>query len=151
MNKETFRIAQKAFITNEKGELLVVRFSHHEKLIPENIRGTWDFPGGGLEYLEDLKEGLLREIREELGDVRITIRKPIATWTFTIQNGEIQKKGVYCVVIGYEGVWEGGTIMLNEEHDQYQWIHPDVLPLLKWGNGNDCAMKQYLTLRNGAK
>lgn len=137
-----FRIAQKIFVTNDKGEILTVRFSKNE---PEKIRGCWDFPGGGLEYKEDLREALLREIREELGPtVKVKIGKPVAVWDFMTVDGENK----HCVAIGYEAQWLSGKVELSDEHDEYQWISPDKLPSLHWREGHHKGVEQYLAARS---
>lgn len=53
-----FRVALKAVILNEKNEILVVK---------ESGRDWWDLPGGGLDHGESLKQGLARELFEEVG------------------------------------------------------------------------------------
>ncbi|MEI6850751.1 MAG: NUDIX domain-containing protein [Candidatus Saccharibacteria bacterium] len=52
-----YRVSVKAFITNDKDQILVVR---------EN-QDWWDLPGGGLDHGELPKDCLKREIYEELG------------------------------------------------------------------------------------
>jgi 8-oxo-dGTP diphosphatase len=140
MKNPGFRVAQKIFVTNKNGQILTMKFSQTE---PEQIRGTWDFPGGGVEYKEDLREALLREIREELGPtVKVKIGKPIAVWSFMTAEGN-----KYCVAIGYEAQWLSGTIHLSNEHDEYQWINPDKLLSLKWRDGHHDGAQQYLAGR----
>lgn len=53
-----FRVSLKAVIINGNGEILLVK---------ENGRDRWDIPGGGIEHGESIKEGLARELMEELG------------------------------------------------------------------------------------
>ena len=52
-----YRVSVKALITNEAGQVLVVK---------EN-QDTWSLPGGGLDHGEQPHDGLTREIKEELG------------------------------------------------------------------------------------
>ena len=58
MTDSLFRISLKAYIENDKGEVLVVK---------ERGRDWWDLPGGGMEYGENIKEALARELKEEVG------------------------------------------------------------------------------------
>lgn len=53
-----YRVALRALIRNDKGEILIVK---------EQGRDWWDLPGGGLNYGESAKDGLARELREEIG------------------------------------------------------------------------------------
>ena len=50
-----------AFITNDKGELLV------EKRNNEPAKGTLDLPGGFSDCFESSEEGVAREVKEETG------------------------------------------------------------------------------------
>ena len=52
-----------ALIVNERGELFLARRGPAAK----NERGLWEFPGGGVEFGETLRETLRREIMEEYG------------------------------------------------------------------------------------
>jgi len=53
-----FRISVKAIVVNGDGRILVVK---------ETGRDWWDFPGGGLDHGESIKEALSRELYEEVG------------------------------------------------------------------------------------
>lgn len=57
MTDSLFRLSLKAYIENDKGEVLVVK---------EIDRDWWDLPGGGMEHNESIKEALSRELKEEI-------------------------------------------------------------------------------------
>jgi 8-oxo-dGTP diphosphatase len=50
-----------AVIWNDAGEIVLIRRGQQPRL------GEWSIPGGRLEWGEALRDGLLREIREETG------------------------------------------------------------------------------------
>jgi len=52
-----FRVSLKAVILNEKNQVLVVK---------ERGRDWWGIPGGGIDHGESIKEGLARELKEEV-------------------------------------------------------------------------------------
>ncbi len=52
-----------AMIFNELGEV----FLSQRGPLAKNERGTWEFPGGGVEYGEKLIDAIRREINEEYG------------------------------------------------------------------------------------
>lgn len=53
-----FRVSLKAVILDGTGNIL---------LIKEKGRDRWELPGGGIEHGESIKDGLARELFEELG------------------------------------------------------------------------------------
>lgn len=53
-----YRVALRALIRNDKGEILIVKEKSHD---------WWDLPGGGLDYGESIEDGLKRELVEEVG------------------------------------------------------------------------------------
>lgn len=54
-----------AMIFNERGEVFLSKRGPKAK----NERGTWEFPGGGVEFGEKLVDAIQREILEEYGMV----------------------------------------------------------------------------------
>lgn len=64
-----------AFITNDKGELLV------EKRNNEPAKGTLDLPGGFADVLETAEESIMREVKEETG---LTVTE--ARYLFSLPN-----------------------------------------------------------------
>jgi len=52
-----------AIIVDDEGRLFLARRGEKAK----NERGLWEFPGGGVEFGERLRDTLAREIREEYG------------------------------------------------------------------------------------
>ena len=67
------QIAQKAFIENDKGQVLLVQYPEGD-----SSAGLWDLPGGRLNEGESSLEGLKREVLEEVG-AEITVNEIIAT------------------------------------------------------------------------
>ncbi|MBL4906373.1 MAG: NUDIX domain-containing protein [Sneathiella sp.] len=55
------RVGCGALITNEKGEILLV------KRLREPEAGFWGFPGGKVDFGETIEAAICREIKEELG------------------------------------------------------------------------------------
>jgi len=120
-NNHTFRVAQKILLFNLKKEVLLLRFSCDETVIPKYMHGKWDFPGGGLEWSETRDEGLKREIKEEVGDIAYKIGDLIYVWDwYHHKMGGIPTMRTVCVL--YDGKYLSGEIVLNKEHDRYQWV-----------------------------
>lgn len=63
------QIRQKALLIKDGNKILVSRDIGHAK---------WDLPGGRLHVGEDPKEGLAREVKEEIG-VEIEVGRPLFT------------------------------------------------------------------------
>ena len=86
-----------------------------EILILVKPNGVSDLPGGKIEYGENQKEALDREIAEEIGLIT-EIHDPIASWSFTKSNG-LQITGVT-----YLCQYIGGRVTLSDEHSDYFWL-----------------------------
>ena len=144
--QKAFRVAQKVFITNEKDELLVVRFAPISTN-PKTLWGKWDFPGGGVKIDESLDEGIQREIREEIGNVEIEIGRPILCWDFWMKDSG--KEHIRTVAIGISGKWKSGNIVLNEEHDAFKWISTEEVLTLDWDSSHKSGLQHYLEYVKG--
>ncbi len=109
--------AIKAFIVHN-GKVLILRES------PKNGVGTnpgkYDVVGGRLEPGERWDECLLREIKEETG-LKVTVGKPFAVneWRPIVKGEQWQIVGTFI-----ECFTDSDTVVLDSEHDDYQWIAP---------------------------
>jgi 8-oxo-dGTP diphosphatase len=113
MNQDTlYYVGQKAFI--KKGEEVLI-------LLKNN---TLRCPGGKVRAGENLEESLKREIREETG-LEATIGEPFATWTY-LYNGNHPLAGSNLFLVGYKCEYVSGEVVLNEEHDDYDWVNKDT-------------------------
>ncbi|HYF10310.1 MAG TPA: NUDIX hydrolase [Candidatus Paceibacterota bacterium] len=86
------KVSCKGVIVSPQGRVVVCRNAHDQDF--------WDLPGGVLNTGETLEEGLVREIREEIG-VEPTIGKILGAWTFTKRNS-----GKQTVAIAFLGALE---------------------------------------------
>ena len=112
------RVAAKAIIVNEKGQILIVREASTYG-DGTNI-GHFGVPGGRIELGESYGDGLSREVSEEVGlDIDPQYPVFVDEWHPTIKNQPHQIIGIYMVCQA-----KPGTIRLSEEHDQFKWIDP---------------------------
>lgn len=124
-----FRVSQKAFVRNVDGKVLLVRFS--QQLHDPALRGLWDIPGGGVEFEEDLDVAFNREVTEEIG-VHVEKGPLITVWDWLATPIPIPDKtykspdehDYHGIILGYDAIYRGGEITLNEEHDAFEWIDP---------------------------
>lgn len=104
-------------ILKDKNEFLVVKRNEEDELYP----GAWEFPGGHLEEGETLKEGLARELKEEIGFE--TNFNPIITHYYD----DVKKDGEkfihdleidFIINVDKNSV----NIRLSNEHCDYKWV-----------------------------
>jgi 8-oxo-dGTP pyrophosphatase MutT (NUDIX family) len=107
-------VSQKAIILRGDGKILAIRRSKTHPLRPL----AWDIPGGDLEFGENAKEGIIREIREETG-LEVTDLKVIDAGSWLNDSGE------FWVTICYVARPKTDEIKLSWEHDDFQWVAPD--------------------------
>jgi len=107
-----FAFATKGVIFNENNEVLLLMKSESEDINPNSV----DIPGGRLEYKEKPEEGLVREIKEEVG-INITIIAPSRIWTMVKEEKEFQLVGATFLCIAKSGQ----KIVLSDEHASAVW------------------------------
>jgi 8-oxo-dGTP diphosphatase len=78
----------------------------------------WEFPGGKLEWGEDPRDGLAREIREELG-IEIEVGDVLEAVTHTYEDRHI-------VLLGYRCRYLRGEIQKLDVQD-VRWVRPEAL------------------------
>jgi A/G-specific adenine glycosylase len=85
-----------------------------QRLFDGMMGGLWEFPGGKLQPDETPEEGLLREIREELG-VDVVIREKLMTIKHTYTQFRITLHVFRCVI-------KKGRIHATQ-CEQWKWVH----------------------------
>ena len=82
------------------------------------LPGVYELPGGHIDYGEDIREGLKREIMEELG-MRVSLGDPF--YTFTYLN---KIKGSHSIEVEFFGKFLDSVdkIATNpEDHESWLW------------------------------
>lgn len=104
-------------ILKDDDKFLVVKRNENDELYP----GAWEFPGGHLENGETLKQGLKRELQEEIGFAGDF--EPIITHysdEVKRKNGEPVHELEIDFIINVDS--STLTIKLSEEHSDYAWV-----------------------------
>ena len=107
-------------ILKDNDEFLVVKRSENDDLYP----GAWEFPGGHLEKGETLKEGLKRELFEEIG-FNLEF-EPIITHYYDEvknKNNELIHDLEIDFIINVNK--SDVNVALSEEHCDYKWVKKD--------------------------
>lgn len=107
-------------ILRDNDLFLVVKRNENDDLYP----GVWEFPGGHLEDGETLKDGLKRELMEEIGYTEDF--NPIITHYFD----EVKEKNdelIHDLEIDFIVNVDKSKInvKLSEEHSDYKWVTKD--------------------------
>jgi cob(I)alamin adenosyltransferase len=110
-------VANKAFLVNPSGKILLVRDSKQS-----NSVHLWDVPGGRMDRGENILDGLAREVIEETGiviDPKKAKRFFVDLWGV---NGDILNEPV----VGMFYVVDVGEceVTLSHEHIEFLWYDP---------------------------
>lgn len=105
---------------NNKVELFLPRRALSKKFLP----GVYELPGGHVEFGEELKAGLAREIKEELR-MNISIGDCFAAFTYLNHV-----KGSHSVEIVFFAQFTSPLRNLSlrpEDHSEYAWFSEDTI------------------------
>ena len=115
-------VSQKAVIIGNDGKILAIRRSDTHPFRPLG----WDVPGGDLEFGEDAKKGIRREIKEETG---LSVGDLKVADVFSVSNG----RGEFWVTVCYSAIALTGKVKLSWEHDDFRWVTPKEFQKLDAG------------------
>ncbi|KZE69253.1 DNA mismatch repair protein MutT [Fictibacillus phosphorivorans] len=103
-------VVVKAVIEAEE-KVLIVKRSDDDEI----GAGTWEFPGGKIEFEEEIEAALIREVKEETG-LSVTVDHILyATSFFTDPLRKV-------VLITYFCQSSSSDVLLSEEHSNYMWV-----------------------------
>jgi 8-oxo-dGTP diphosphatase len=134
-NKLT-RASQKAIILNKRGKILTIRRTKTAPSWPL----SWDLPGGRLDFGEDTKVGVVREIKEETG-LKIRDLNLLDTCS------EVNVKGEFWVKICYTARAATTKVKLSFEHDDFMWVTPREFLALKASPLNKKFIRRFVSLK----
>jgi len=105
-------------VIHNNGKVLLLRESGNYEEGAQS--GKWDVAGGRIEPEETVREGLIREIKEESG---LTIVPGPLLGVF---DGFPIIKGEKCHVVRLYFLCEtmSEEIILSNDHDQFRWVEP---------------------------
>lgn len=111
-------------ILKDNDLFLIVKRNENDDLYP----GAWEFPGGHLEDGETLKDGLKRELKEEIGFTDEF--EPIITHYYDEvkeKNNELIHDLEIDFIINVDR--PKVSIKLSDEHCDYKWVTKDSVYL----------------------
>lgn len=109
---QLFYIGVKAVIIQKKRILLLKRINDIGQIY-------WDIPGGRLRRGEIPREGLRRELQEEL-NIKLNKQSPKLLGIYILPRLLKNKIGLFLLL--YEVVTPEGKLKLSNEHLEYKWI-----------------------------
>jgi 8-oxo-dGTP pyrophosphatase MutT (NUDIX family) len=138
-----FSFSQKIALFNQNSQVLILKANSTRKEAPEEFRGRWDFPGGGLRIDESFKDGLKRELKEEIGDISYSLGKLVTVWDWQHYSFEY-KDNVRTICVLYEAKYKKGSVKISPEHEDFAWEKIENLLKLKftWADPEVKLIKQ---------
>jgi len=115
-----FFIGVKALITNPKGEVLLLKARPYKP--SHKFKEYWDLPGGKMTS-NNIRDTLLREIREETGIDSIKLG---VLFGVTVSNIRINNNKDELFYVVYRCLLDSKPkVQLSIEHREYKWASPE--------------------------
>lgn len=84
--------------------------------------GLYSLPGGRIEPGETMREGVLRELMEEVGLVADLIG--FVDHVEHIEHGADGALKTHAVIVAFAGLWREGEPVLSDEVSDVRWVDP---------------------------
>lgn len=114
------RVAAKAVLVNDNGEVLILREASTYQ--DGTNTGRYHLPGGRIEPGEKFMDALRREVMEETGLGVEPIRPIYVGEWFPVIKGVTN----HITAIFYACNVIGSDVRLSDEHDAFEWIVPET-------------------------
>jgi 8-oxo-dGTP diphosphatase len=130
---ETIKVGVGAVVFRDAEVLLIKRGK-------APFKGQWSIPGGGLDYGEAVRDGLVREIREETG-VEVKILSLLDVFeALPCDKGEDFSQHV--VLIDYVCEWEAGEPVAGDDAVEAEFVPVETaLERLSWDKTREAVRR----------
>jgi 8-oxo-dGTP diphosphatase len=118
---DLFRLSSHAVITNEDGQVLLLKANYGDK--------HWGLPGGGLDPNETIHQALQRECQEELG-CSVTVNYLSGVYFHSAYHSQ-------AFILRCE-LAEPAQISLSDEHSEYAYFVVTDLSAVQQQRINEC-------------
>ena len=109
-------VAVGAIIEDDRGRILLVK---HRRERGGYWQGKWIFPGGELEFGEDIKEGIRREVKEET-NLEVELAAPLVPFDRIVKLDG--KTSLHVVYIDYVARLVGGELKMGSDAAEALWV-----------------------------
>lgn len=108
------KVAVSAFILKDD-KVLIAKRAADEDFLPD----SWEQVGGKVEWGENPFDGLVREVKEEVG---LTVKPGQVYWLHHYtpnKERHMIEVGIICELVG------DADVTLSDEHQEYEWVTED--------------------------
>lgn len=113
-------------------------------LMLKDHKGIWELPGGRVDFGENPKNALEREIAEELGINNAEIGDVIDVWDFSSVNGN---NHYHFILIVYECLVDINDIRISDEHIETAWVSLTDIDNLEMRSGYKNSLNKFERLK----
>lgn len=107
----------RALVVDPRGRIALVRHTYADH---------WYLPGGGVKRGEGAEAGILRELAEEIGLIRVTIEKVLGVYH---SRREFKDDHVVVYVARVDDIAAGAVSAVDtRELEEVRWFEPGSLP-----------------------
>ena len=129
-----YQVSLKLLLKNNKGEILALKAADNG-----SYAGYHDLPGGRIdadEFNTDFIEIIEREVKEEIGDIKISLNsKPVGVGRHLIPASMTSSgKDIQILYLFFEAEYLSGDIKISDEHSNFKWL-----------NLKDIKLEEYFT------
>jgi len=119
---EQILVAVGAVIEDDRGRILLVK---HKKERGGYWQGKWICPGGELEFGEEIKEGIQREVKEET-NLEIELVRPLVPFDRIVKSDK--EASLHVIYIDYIAKLIGGELKMDSDVGEALWVEKKNIP-----------------------